>query len=400
MKEVGPHGGRLVERLSPPSVLSELAGVPRLSISRDAALDMENIGTGVYSPLDGFMCSEEFISVVRSGRLPDGVPWTIPIVLDVDEEQLRKQDVREADTALLEHQGVPVGLLEVEEIYRYDRKEYAQRVFCTMDHCHPGVCKVLSLKDVLVGGKISFIQTVDARFPKYDLTPRETREHIRKMGWQHVVGFQTRNAPHLGHEFVQKSALMVRDTIYNGKSGLFVNPVIGRKKGGDFTDEAILAGYEALLSAYYPKHRTLLGIWKTEMRYAGPREAVFHAIVRKNFGCTHFIVGRDHAGVGDYYKPYEAQEVFKQYPDLGIVPLFFKAMFYCKRCGGVVSEDICPHDEQAHIKFSGTSIRQQLTRGIVPHEMLREEVARALLGIENPFVEVDERGEKPCEYRV
>jgi len=264
MRGARPHGGRLVERVSPPSVLSELAGAPRLSVSKDAALDIENIGRSVYSPLEGFMCSDEFISVIKEGRLPDGVPWPIPIVLDVDEEQLRREDVREADTALLEYRGMPVGLIEVEEMHEYDRREYAQRVFSTIDHQHPGVCKVLDLKDVLVGGKISFIQTVDARFPKYDLTPRETREHIRNMGWQHVVGFQTRNAPHLGHEFVQKSALMVLSILYNEKSGLFINPVIGRKKEGDFTDEAILAGYVALLSAYLLQ--TQYASWNLEDR--------------------------------------------------------------------------------------------------------------------------------------
>jgi sulfate adenylyltransferase len=199
-------------------------------------------------------------------------------------------------------------------------------------------------------------------------------------GWHTVVGFQTRNVPHLGHEYVQKTALTFVD-------GLFINPVIGRKKAGDFKDAVILAAYEELVQHYYVRERTVMATLHTEMRYAGPREAIFHAIVRKNFGCTHFIVGRDHAGVGDYYAPYAAQEIFDDFPDLGIIPLFFTAFFYCRRCGSVAHEKICPHGVEARLDFSGTLLRQLLTDRHAPDGLIRPEVAEIILGIDNPFVE-------------
>ena len=235
--------------------------------------------------------------------------------------------------------------------------------------------------DLLVGGKITLVREMETPFSKYNLRPVETRVLFKEKGWRTVVGFQTRNAPHLGHEYVQKTALTFVD-------GVFINPVIGRKKRGDFRDEVILEAYNVLIEHYYLKDRAVMSILPFEMRYAGPREAVFHAIVRKNFGCTHFIVGRDHAGVGDFYPPYAAQDIFDEFPDLGIIPLFFKTFYYCKKCGGVVNEKICPHGEEQHIKFSGTRIRELLRRGQrPPREMMRPEVVDVILRSGNPFVE-------------
>ncbi|RLG46088.1 MAG: sulfate adenylyltransferase, partial [Thermoproteota archaeon] len=218
-------------------------------------------------------------------------------------------------------------------------------------------------------------------FERYTLWPVETRVLFRERGWRTVAGFQTRNAPHRGHEAVQKTALAITD-------GLFINPVIGRKKRGDFRDEVILRAYEALIEHYYPRDTVVLAILRYEMKYAGPREAVHHAIMRKNFGCTHFIVGRDHAGVGRFYPPYAAQEMFKQFPDLGIIPLFFREFFYCERCGGMANEKTCPHGEEIRVKISGTAIRRAISAGeFPPPEVMRPEVARVILSFESPFVE-------------
>ncbi|WP_290901266.1 sulfate adenylyltransferase, partial [Ferroglobus sp.] len=277
--------------------------------------------------------------------------------------------------------GSVEALMEVEEIYKFDKKEFAEKVFKTTDLDHPGVKKVFEMRDRLVGGKIDLLNQIENPFEKYTLQPVETRVLFKELGWRTVVGFQTRNAPHLGHEYVQKTALTFVD-------GLFINPVIGRKKKGDFRDEVILKAYEVLIERYYLKNRAVLAVLRTEMRYAGPREAIFHAIVRKNFGCTHFIVGRDHAGVGSYYKPYEAQEIFEEFPDLGITPIFFKQFYYCKKCYGFVNEAVCPHRGEDIIPPSGTKIREMLMKGeLPPKEMMRPEVAEVILSFEKPFVD-------------
>jgi len=378
-----PHGGRLVNRLASESVrekvggeLSEFAAV---AVREGVAFDVENIAYGVYSPLEGFMVEEEFHSVLDTLRLPDDLPWGIPIVLDVSEEEASK--FAEGDSILLTHGGAPLALLHVEDIYGYDRRELASRVFGTTDPNHPGVGKVQAMNAILVGGKIDLIGEVANPFERHTLRPVETRVLFRERGWRTVVGFQTRNVPHLGHEYLQKSALVFVD-------GLFINPVIGRKKRGDFRDEVILKAYDTLIENYYPRDSVALSIVRYEMRYAGPREALHHAIMRKNFGCTHFIVGRDHAGVGNYYKPYEAQELLKEFPDLGITPLFFKEFFYCRKCGGMVNSRVCPHGESYRVKFSGTKIRKMLLDGKTPPpELMRPEVSEVILSFDKPFVE-------------
>ena len=380
-----PHGGKLVNRVLPDeqrkAILEESRELPDINVSEDTAVDLENIAHGVFSPLEGFMCQNDYLSVLESMRLEDDTPWTIPIVLDVHSEVLTEKSIEAGDIVVLTHNNRKIALLEVEDIYTFDRKYHAEKVFKTTDVSHPGVAKVREMDDRLVGGRISFIQGIDNPFEKYTLRPVETRILFRELGWKTVVGFQTRNAPHLGHEYVQKTALTFVD-------GLFINPVIGRKKRGDFRDEVILKAYEELIRNYYLKDKAVLAILRTEMRYAGPREAIFHAILRKNFGCTHFIVGRDHAGVGNYYKPYEAQEIFGEFPDLGITPIFFKQFYYCKKCYGYVNERICPHDGDDIIPPSGTRIREMLINGkIPPKEMMRPEVAEIILSFDNPFVE-------------
>jgi sulfate adenylyltransferase len=232
-----------------------------------------------------------------------------------------------------------------------------------------------------VGGDILLVDKIDSAFPNYHLIPRETRILFKEKGWRTVVGFQTRNVPHIGHEYLQKTSLSFTD-------GLLINPVIGRKKPGDFKDEVIISTYESLIRNYYLKQRAVLVTLQFEMRYAGPREAILHSIVRKNYGCTHFIVGRDHAGVGSFYPPFAAQEIFDEFPDLGISPLFFRSFFHCNRCNGVANDKTCPHPDDDHVTFSGTKIRDMLNSGEnPPEEIMRPEIAEIVLNWENPFVE-------------
>jgi sulfate adenylyltransferase len=376
-----PHGGRLVSRVSNDRerLLREACDLPSIEIGFDEALDVENIAYGVCSPLEGFMNYGEFSSVLEDMRLPSDIPWTIPIVLDVDGEAILS--IREGDDVVLKYSGEPLAVMTVEEVYRFDRRLYAQRVFGTLDPNHPGVSKTLKMKEFLIGGPITLIRETPNPYEKYTLSPVETRVLFEERGWRTIAGFQTRNAPHLGHEYIQKSALVFTD-------GLFINPVIGRKKSGDFKDEVILAAYENLVGNYYPKNTVVLSILRYEMKYAGPREAIHHAIMRKNFGCTHFIVGRDHAGVGDYYKPYEAWDIFKEFPDLGITPLFVREFFYCRKCSGMANDKTCPHGEGHRVRFSGTEIRRMLLNGErPPPELMRPEVVDVILKFEKPFVE-------------
>ena len=379
-----PHGGKLVKKIlrgkRREAILEASREMPQIRRPIEFLVDVENIAYGVFSPLEGFMTSDDFHSVLYNMRLINDLPWTIPIVLDVNEKE--KELIGEGDDIILATKdGTPIAIMNIEEVYTYNRDEYAEYVFKTKDTAHPGVKKVYEMGNYLIGGEIHLINNLPNPYERYTLRPEETRVLFRERGWRTVVGFQTRNAPHLGHEYVQKTALTFVD-------GLFINPVIGRKKKGDFKDEVILKAYETLIKHYYPKNTVALSIFRTEMRYAGPREAIFHAIVRKNFGCTHFIVGRDHAGVGNYYGPYEAQEIFSEFPDLGITPFFFREFFYCKKCGGVANPKTCPHSDEYRITFSGTKIRKMLTSGEVPPpELMRPEVAETILNFENPFVE-------------
>ena len=381
---VSPHGGKLVDRTVPfdkrEQTLHMAASLPQIVVSSDLARDIENIAYGVLSPLEGFIGRNDLESVLTNKRLSSDLVWTIPIVLDASKDAL--SNVKEGDSvALVDTTRLPFAVLDIEEIYPYKKREFAEQVYGTTDQAHPGVAKTFGMGDFLVGGKVSLIDQLFDEFQRYRLKPVETRVLFKEKGWRTIVGFQTRNIPHIGHEYVQKTALTFVD-------GLFVNPVIGKKKPGDFKDDVILEAYTALLNSYYLRDTVVMAILRTEMRYAGPREAIFHALVRKNFGCTHFVVGRDHAGVGKYYPPYAAQQIFDEFPDLGIIPLFFKSFFYCNKCGSVVNEKICPHDASNRIDFSGTKLRGQLSSGQgPPKELIRPEVAAVLQKWKDPFVE-------------
>ncbi len=378
-----PHGGRLVNRVITGRrreiLLEEAKEMVKIRVSEDIAVDLVNIARGLFSPLEGFMIQEDYLSVLYDMRLSNDLPWTIPIVLDVSPTEIT--GLEEGDDITLICNGNIIALMRIEEIFGYNKKEFAERVYKTTDPNHPGVARTYNMKELLIGGKIDLLNEIENPYYRYTLYPAETRVLFREKGWKTVVGFQTRNAPHTGHEYIQKTALAFVD-------GLFINPLIGKKKRGDFKDEVILAAYEILIKNYYPKDVVVLAVLRTWMRYAGPREAVFHAILRKNYGCTHFIVGRDHAGVGNYYKPYEAHEIFNEFPDLGITPLFFKEFFYCKKCGGIVNERICPHSGEYRVKFSGTLLRNLLLKKEKPPSyMMRPEVAELILKWDNPFVE-------------
>jgi sulfate adenylyltransferase len=378
-----PHGGKLINRALTKQerkrALEKASSLEKLNVPPAIASDAENIAKGVFSPLEGFMTREQLETVLHLMRLPDDTAWTMPILLDVSKEKAEKLD--EGDDFALYHNNQPLALVHLEEKYTFDKDELAQRTFGTLDPAHPGVTMIRNLGPTFIGGKITLISEPETPYDKYKLEPMETRILFEEKGWKTVVGFQTRNPPHLGHEYVQKTALAFVD-------GVFVNPVIGKKKKGDFKDDVILEAYNTLMKNYYLKESIVMSILPFEMRYAGPREAIFHAIVRKNFGCTHFIVGRDHAGVGNFYGPYDAQRIFENFPDLGISPLFFKSFFHCNRCGSVTNDKACPHDEKDHTNFSGTKIRKMLSQGqIPPKELMRPEVADVITRHVNPFVE-------------
>jgi len=381
---IQPHGGKLIERVlkgaKKDKALGKAKRLPRLKLDSESVSDVENMATGVYSPLEGFLGEKDFRNVLNQMRLADDLPWTVPIVLDVDKATADGLKPG-GEVLLVNEEDRPVAILNLEEKYTYDKAEFAQKVFGTTDRAHPGVAKVMGMKDVLLAGTIDLIELAPTPFDRWKLSPRETRILFKEKGWKTVVAFQTRNTPHIGHEYVQKTALTFTD-------GIFVNPVIGKKKKGDFKDEVILASYEELIRNYYLKERAVMAILQMEMRYAGPREAIHHAILRKNFGCTHIIIGRDHAGVGTYYHPYAAQEIFDEFPDLGIIPLFFRAFSFCKKCSSVVNEKTCPHPSSEHIQFSGTKIRDLLVQGIIPPaELIRPEVARIIMQFKEPFNE-------------
>ncbi len=376
-----PHGGKLIERFINEKEREEILskGYREIEISYDRAQEAVNISKGLFSPLTGFMGKKELISVLNNSRLPNGIPWTIPIVLDISEKE-RKELISE-EGVILTHKGRKTAFLEIESIFQWDKEDFAEKVYRTRDRAHPGVSRTYGLKDYFLSGDIFLLEGIQEPFPEFNLSPKETRVLFEEKGWKKVVGFQTRNVPHIGHEYIQKTALTFVD-------GLFINPVIGKKKKGDFKDRVIIEAYKALMENYYPRDRIALSILPMEMRYAGPKEAIHHAIIRKNFGCTHFIVGRDHAGVGNYYGPYEAQEIFEHFPDLSIEPVFFRSFFYCKKCGSIANEKTCPHREEDHVNFSGTAIRKLLIEGKMPSELLmRPEVAKTILSFDNPFVE-------------
>lgn len=371
-----PHGGKLVNRITkkdPEQLFS-------VSVDADLANDIENIADGIFSPLEGFLIKEDFENVIQKGRLSNDLPWTIPIVFDVDETKAKR--MRDAKDVALGINGIKFAILHVEDIYTFDKNATAKGVYGTTDPKHPGVAKTMQMNEFLVGGKIDYIKRPEeTQIRRYRKSPLETRSEFEKAGWKTIVAFQTRNVPHVAHEMLQKASLNTHD-------GLFINPLIGKKKSGDYKDEVIVASYEALIKHYYPQNRCYLATLHTEMRYAGPKEAIHHAIMRKNFGCTHIIIGRDHAGVGNYYDPFAAQKIFDDYSDIGIEPIFYPAFFFCKKCLSFASEKNCPHGPEFQEQLSGTKLRTMILEKQNPSEyMIRPEVSKVLMGWDNPFVD-------------
>ena len=372
-----PHGGKLVNR----TTTKIFSGLYSISVNADLANDIENIADGIFSPIEGFLLQQDFESVVSKGRLSNGIPWTIPIVLDADKQTATKMKDTH-DVNLKNPEGNDFAILHIEEVYNFDKNATAKGIYGTTDPKHPGVAKTLAMQDFLVGGKIDYVRRPsEIPIRKYRKTPIETRANFEKSGWKTVVAFQTRNVPHVAHEMLQKASLNTHD-------GLFVNPLIGKKKSGDFTDEVIVGAYETLIQHYYPQNRCLLATLHTEMRYAGPKEAIHHAIMRKNFGCTHIIIGRDHAGVGTFYDPFASQRIFDEYHDLEIEPVFYPAFFYCKKCLSFASERNCPHGPEYQEQLSGTKLRTMILDKQTPSEyMIRPEVSKIIMSWNKPFVE-------------
>ncbi len=380
---IDPHGHVLVNRVLKPEDAAKAAEksktLTQLTIDDELVKEVKNIARGVFSPLDGFMSKADFESVVEKMQLANGVVWSIPFVLDISDEDAENITVGD-QIALVDENKNPIALMNVEDKYGYDKENYATKVFKTNDAEHPGAKMVHDMHDTLICGEIELIDNSKEPFNEFNLDPAETRTLFQELGWKTIVGFQTRNAPHKAHEYLQRCALEICD-------GLFVNPVIGKKKSGDFQDPVILKAYQALVNDFFPKGRAVMSILPLKMRYAGPREAIFHAIVRKNFGCTHFIVGRDHAGVGDYYGTYEAQEIFDTLPDLGMTILKFEHSFYCKKCGAMGTSKICPHDKEDWVGPSGTLIRELISKGeLVPEEIMRPEISKILIDADETFV--------------
>ena len=369
IKTIVPHGGKLISRILSKSESDRMLGKKYkcIRVCRDIILDLQKIAIGAYSPLTGFMKKDELTSVLNGMRLATGDVWTIPIFFPIDDLAAGTLS-RNEKVMICEENGKKIGVLKIEEIYSFDKLEWAGKVFGTQSTEHPGVNRLLGMHSKFIGGPVWMIDNPDAEFEKFNKTPMQTREIIEKRGWRTVTGFQTRNVPHRAHEYLQKIALSVTD-------GLLIHPIIGWKKQGDFNPEVIIEAYNTLIDKYYPKGKVIFSGLDTAMRYAGPREAVFHAIIRKNYGCTHFIVGRDHAGVGGFYDKYAAHKIFEKLPDIGIIPMKLSGPFYCKKCGEITTEKLCPHGESARENISGTAVRRMVSNRIaLPETFVRKEI--------------------------
>lgn len=388
---LSPHGGVLVERVASPDEAARMIhGLPKLPVREQIARECVNIAYGFFSPLVGFMGQADVDSVVRDMTLASGYVWSIPIILDVSQEQLTALGIEVGDTVLLTHQDQPLAVLQVEEIFSYDKEFMAGQVYGTTDLAHPGVLRTHALEDSFIGGPVTLVNppVINPPFDEFWKTPRQLRELFAQRGWTRVVAHQSRNVPHSGHEWLMKGAFLAAEA-----DGILVSAVVGEKKLGDYIDEAIVLGHNRLREGGFFRedvHQTSTLLW--DMRYAGPREAVFHALVRKNLGCTHHMFGRDHAGVGDYYDTYAAHYIFGELPDLGIKSVLTLEWWYCPVCAGVAYEGLCGHRDQKQ-DLSGTFIRSIIQGGTKPEPLtLRAEVLEITgqcaekYGFGSPFV--------------
>jgi len=374
---VAPHGGRLVNRMAAgthrTSLLDRAPDLPTISLNTRQRSDLELMAVGALSPLEGFMVQADYQRVLQEMRLAGGAVWAMPVTLDADADVAeRAKSVGEA--ALVDGSGELVAVMQVEDVYDWDRALEARQIYRTEDDAHPGVAYLSARSAKLVGGAVTLLHRSTPEFPDYHMEPAATRALFAERGWTTVVAFQTRNPMHRAHEYLTKCALETVD-------GLLIHPLVGETKQGDIPADVRMRCYQVLMDHYYPKDRTALSTLPAAMRYAGPREAVWHAILRKNYGCSHFIVGRDHAGVGNYYGTYDAQEIFSEFEpeEIGITPVKFEHTFFHTELGEMVSNKTSPGPEEAHLFLSGTKVREMLSAGEdLPPEFTRPEVSRIL----------------------
>lgn len=375
---IAPHGGELVINMAGAQERAELlacaSSLPQIQVGSRQLADLEMLAHGAYSPLHGFMNRADYLGSVQDMHLSNGLPWSIPITLAVSSEQAAGLE-EGSQVALVNAQGTLQAVMTIEEKYGYDKQLEASQVYRTTDLAHPGVAVLYQQGDVLLGGPVRVVALQHQAFARYRYTPTESRQLFAERDWKRVVGFQTRNPVHRAHEYIQKCALETVD-------GLYLHPLVGDTKGDDIPAHVRMQCYEVLLENYYPADRVILGVLPAAMRYAGPREAIFHALMRKNYGCSHFIVGRDHAGVGNYYGTYDAHYIFAEFDPakLAITPMFFDHTFFCRACDSMASAKTCPHGSEQHVTLSGTRVRQMLQAGeIPPREFSRPEVAKVLI---------------------
>jgi len=374
---IPPHGGKLVNRmLGERPNDSYLNSLNKIALDQNKQMDVEQIAVGTYSPLEGFMGQEDFLSVLTSMRLANGVVWPLPIVLDVSEEKASELSIGEV-VALSDEEGDTMALLHLNDKYHFDKSHMARNIYGTDSREHPGVKMVYDMHPVLLAGKIDLIKGRKSETRAYELTPKQLRRLFEDRGWTKVLGFHTRNVPHRGHEFMQLKAMEIENC-----DGLLVHPVVGKKKAGDFKPDYIIRSYEKMISTYYPKEKVVFAAFSTFSRYAGPREALFTALCRKNFGCSHFIIGRDHTGVGNYYQPYDAQKIFDRFSDLEIKIVKFREIFFSKKLNGYVhGNGKLQYDENDKLSFiSGSQARAMFLNGECPPTwFMRPEISKIVL---------------------